>query len=125
MSLLPSLNINGVADPVAQRNFQNIQVFFQGLALTLLGLQFQEVDFTKAVSNVLIAHGLPQAPTDVMITRLTGPGSVIFNFGLFDNTNLNISTSGACRVRFLYGNPLNQAIQNSAKTDSQTYSGGT
>lgn len=120
----PQLNINGVQDPVIRKNFQNLLAYIQSQG-QLDGFQFMEQVFTKATDNVKVSHTLGVIPTDVFVTQLTGPGNVTFNFGLFDANSLDITVSGACRVRFFFGvQGGNTPSVNAAKTDAQTYTGG-
>lgn len=98
----PSLNVNAVPDPVMRRNFTNLQAYFQANG-QIDGFQFIDQVFTKAVANQKIPHTLGIVPTDVIITQITGAGTVTFNFGLFDKNNLNLTATDACHVRFFFG----------------------
>lgn len=131
MSILPRLNVSNVEDPEAQRNFQLIQNFLNNFDSVVAGMQFVEIIFPVASSTVVyplknykLAHTLGLVPVDVILTHLSGGGQVTFNYGLFDQNNLDISVSGPCRLRFLYGNSAKPGAVNAAATDAQTYSGG-
>lgn len=142
MSILPRLNVSNVEDPEAQRNFQLIQTFLNNFDSVIAGMQFVELIFPQAngtlkypLNNYKLAHTLGLVPVDVIVTHLSGgvapqttpptaPSTVTFNYGLFDANNLDISVSGPCRVRFLYGNSAKASGVNSAPTDAQTFSGG-
>lgn len=120
----PVLNVNSIGDQVARQNFQNLQAYFQAQG-QLDGFQFLEQVFTKAVANQRVPHTLGVIPVDVFLTQLTGPGSVTFNFGLFDAKFLDITVTGACRVRFFFGvQGGNTPSVNADKTDAQTYNSG-
>jgi hypothetical protein len=111
----PNLLIKEVSDVYLRRNFQNLSDYFQANN-QLLGFQFFEYNFTKAQANVLIGHSLPSIPLDIITTQITGPGQVTFNYGLFDKSNLNLSSSDAARVRFFAGTYYN--FQSSVQTNS-------
>lgn len=114
----PTLLIKEVSDIILRKNFQNLSDYFQANN-QLLGFSFFEYVFTKAQANVLIGHGLKTPPLDIIITQVSGPGQVTFNYGLFDKSNLNISSSDACRVRFFAGTYYNQvSAANTASTDA-------
>lgn len=121
----PQLLIKEIKDIFLRTNFQNLQTYFQQNN-QLLGFNFFEAVFTKAQSNLLIAHGLKTVPLDIITTQVTGAGQVTFNYGLFDSSNINISSTGAARVRFFAGTYYNQqSSQNANKTDVWTINGST
>lgn len=120
----PTLNSNNISDPTLRQNFTNLLAYFKAQG-QLDGFAFMEQIFTKAQSNFRVSHSLGAIPTDVLLTQLTGPGSVSFNFGLFDAQFLDITVSGACRVRFFYGvQGGNAPSVNAALSDAQTYNPG-
>lgn len=120
--VLPPLNSNNISDIYLRQNFQNLQQYFSSQN-QLMNFNFFEQIFTTAQSNFKMVHKLGTIPLDVIVTQLTGPGNVLFNFGLSDNTYLNMSATDACRVRFFVGNFWNftspQAVKNS---DIMTFS---
>jgi microcystin-dependent protein len=119
----PVLNVKDISDNLVQQNFQSLANYFLNQN-QFLNFKFVEVVFTAAQKNMLINHGLGYVPLDIVPTLVTGVGSVTFNIGLFDKTNLNLTSSGACRVRFFYGLywKSGQAAA-TATTDSFTVSG--
>ena len=60
-------------------------------------------EFTGVETNKKIPHGLGFKPVDVLQTSLRGAGAITFNYDLFDETNINITTTGACTVRLILG----------------------
>ena len=114
----PSLQINPFTDVYLRSNFQNLQTYFANQN-QLLGFKFFELVFTSAVTNYTQAHGLSVIPQDIIVTKITGSGTVTFNTGLFTSTNLSITTTGACRVRFFAGTYWN--YNSSAATSSTDY----
>lgn len=120
----PQLNVQDIKDPVVRRNFQNLLEYFQAQN-QLQDFAFAEVIFTEAEANKKINHSLGLIPQDVFVTRLTGAGSVTFNYSAFTSSQLDLTSTGACRVRFFYGNKLAQvSTVNSTTTESQTFNPG-
>ena len=116
----PYLLITEISDIRLRQNFTNLQNYFAANN-QMLGFQFFEVNLTGATANFLLAHGLPSIPLDIMVTQVTGPGKVTFNFGLFDKTNINITTTDSARIRFFAGTYFNQQSSiNANKTDAWT-----
>lgn len=102
----PYLLIREISDIHLRQNFKNLQDYFIANN-QMLGFAFFEQVFTKAQTNFTLAHGLKSTPLDVLVTQCTGAGQVTFNYGLFDGTNINITTTGACRIRFYVGTYYN------------------
>ena len=125
----PNLQTNSIQDPVVRKNFENLEQYFaqQG---QLDAFAFMEILFSQAQKNFRPAHNLGVIPTDVILSLLVGTGSVTFNFGLFSKQNLDITVTGRCRVRFLFGVNAGATLvgettqANFGITDAQTYSGG-
>ena len=120
-ALSPVLATQQIKDPLLRRNFQNLASYFASNG-QLDGFIFMEQIFTQAQKHFQPAHNLGLIPTDIILCRLTGPGSVTFNFGLFTTKLLDITVTGACRVRFFFGVQGGQPPStNSQPTDAQTY----
>lgn len=121
----PDLFIQEIVDIYARKNFQLLKDYFDAQN-QLLNFDFKELVFTAATTNFQVAHSQNTIPQDIIITKLTGAGTVTFLHGKFDTTNMYLNTSGACRVRFFYGTYFNfQSKVSNEPTDSTTYSGGT
>ena len=65
--------------------------------------KFFEIEFGRAATAYEFRHGLGFQPKDIIQTSLIGSGTITWNYADFDSTNLNITTSGACTVRFFVG----------------------
>jgi hypothetical protein len=65
----------------------------KGLSLT----QFRHFTqtFTQNGANIKIPHGLGFTPKDVLQTSLIGSGTLSWNYSLFDQTNLDVTITGA------------------------------
>lgn len=103
MIVLPEFIFKDIVDPWVRENFKRLNSFFLKDAL-LKGLwQFREIEFLAAQTNAKIPHGLSFRPTDLILTSKTGPGDATINYDLFDNTNLDITTTDACVIRCFIG----------------------
>lgn len=97
-----NLIIHLVEDAYARENFQRISDFFK-IQNHLFNFKHFEIVFNQAETNFLFRHGLGFVPKDVIQTSVVGAGVLTWNYGLFDSQNLNITTTGACTVRFFVG----------------------
>lgn len=98
-----NLQLEGLKDPLARENFQRIQDASLKDALPKGEWKFFEIVFTKAVTNFKYPHSLGFMPKDIIQTSLKGAGTLTWNYNLFTQTDLNITTSGACTVRAFVG----------------------
>lgn len=98
-----NLQIEQIEDPIARENFQRLQDDSLKDALPKGQWKFFEIIITKAVTNLKYPHSLGFAPKDIIQTSLKGAGALTWNYNLFDSTNLNITTTGACTVRVFVG----------------------
>jgi hypothetical protein len=104
----PKLNLATITDPVLKQNFQNLINYFSAQN-QFLGFKFFDLSYSAAQANVKVAHGLAVLPQDVVVTKIIGAGTVQFNHGLFDSANMNLTVTGACRIRFFIGTYWNLA----------------
>ena len=97
------LLIPEVQDEFSQENFKRIR----DLALKdpLFGGTWvkKEIEFTKAVTNLKVAHGLSFVPRDILVMSKTGAGAITVNYEKNDITNIDVTTTGVCIVRLLIG----------------------
>lgn len=120
----PQLLEGRIADPFAQQNFQALNKYFREQN-QLLDFRFYEVVVSAATVGKKIAHGLPYSPLDILVTRVSGPGTVTFRYASFDGTYVVLDTTGACRVRFFVGTYSQDTSNTPLKTtDLQTFSAG-
>lgn len=120
----PQLTISQIEDQYIRKNFESLQDYFRGQN-QLLDFKFFELVFTSAITGFKQAHGLPNIPLDVIVTRITGTGNVTFKYGAFDTTYLVMDVTGACRIRFFVGtySKFTTSVQ-TASTDAQKVSSG-
>lgn len=115
----PALLIKEINDTYTQNNFKNLREYFNKQN-QLLNFNFVEFNFPAAVANQKVAHGLGLIPQDVIVTRITGAGTATLNWSLFDSSNLDITTTDACRIRVFVGSYWNfQTALGNSKTDTQ------
>lgn len=97
------LGLDGIENTTIRDNFVSILEEFKSPLLNFK-FKFFELTFTGAVTNYRYLHNMGFIPKDIIQTSKTGAGAITFNYSLFSNTHLDITTSGACVVRFLAGN---------------------
>lgn len=97
------IGLDGIKETGIRDNFVNILEEFKK-PIHRFDFKFFELTFTAAVTNYRFRHGLPYTPKDVIITSQYGAGVAEFNYALFDATSIDITTTDACKVRFLLGN---------------------
>lgn len=100
---IPELIVKNVEDRWNRENFVRIQRFFSDFPLFRGEWKFFELEFASAVTAKEIPHGLDFVPLDIIQTRLLGPGSLTWEYALFDRTKLVVTTTGACSVRAFIG----------------------
>lgn len=104
MLTLLNLSIDSIEDKKVQEAFFNIREFVSSQPLLLGEFDSYEISFIGAVTNFKSPHHLLFVPKDIIQTSKIGAGNITFNYALFDRTNFDITTTGACVVRFLAGN---------------------
>lgn len=103
ISKLLRLLISEIKDPPTQNNFVWLQDFLNEEDMLQGRFKHFDFDIKGAVTNGKFPHNLNFQPLDIIQTLKTGAGSVTFNYDRFDSSNLDITTDGACRVRFFAG----------------------
>jgi hypothetical protein len=104
------LLVQETTDPITRENMLRLQREITEIQVLLKGeWKFFEITFTAAVTNFKYPHKFNFVPKDILQTSKTGAGSITWNYTLFDRTNLNITTSGACVVRAFIGAYLESA----------------
>lgn len=117
----PTLTTKEITDQYVKQNFDTLNKYFSAQN-QFLNFRFFEQVFSGSVSGFILAHGLGFTPQDIVLTKLIGPGAVTFNHGAFTTSNISLSTSGACRVRFYVGTYFNfQSSASATNSDSQTF----
>lgn len=97
------INLNYIADWKAKDNFDAIKKFVNDMVILGTNWKLLDLSYNDSQSNIKIRHGMTKAPLDVIITRKTGAGNVTINYEQFDDDYIDISVSGACKVRMIVG----------------------
>lgn len=87
------LLLGEIKDTFVQRNFKALADYFRANRMGV-GFKHLELTFTSPVANFRTPHSLGFLPKDVIVTRLSGSGTVTWNYALFDRTNLDLTVSG-------------------------------
>lgn len=102
---ITDLPVNDVKALVAllQQNFEDLRGFI--LEQPLLNGEFRHCEITldKAVTDYKFQHRLNFIPKDVIQTFLTEGVTLTWAYDHFDRTNIQLTTSAPCTVRFLVG----------------------
>lgn len=99
---VPELFMSQITDQFIRDNFRKVKDFFRVVALFS---NFKRFTFTFAapMTHQKIPHGLGFLPTDILISSITGKGSVKFNQDLTDTKNFDVTVTGPCVVRLIAG----------------------
>lgn len=95
--------ISRVEDPILKDILQSIRDFIRDFPFFNADWKFFEFRFSKGEDNKKIPHGFKFTPTDVLQTAIIGEAAIIWNYDLFDETNLDVTISSACTVRAFIG----------------------
>lgn len=95
--------IDQIEDASVRESLQWIYDYVQAETLLQANIKHFSMSFNKAETELKVPHGLGFAPIDAWLTYQTGAGTLSFVYEKFDTTNLVITTTGACVVRFFAG----------------------
>jgi len=95
--------IDQIEDAATRESLQWMYDFVTTEATLISNFRHFSLEFNKAETALKIPHGLNFAPIDIIQTYKTGAGAITFVYEKFDTTNLVITTTGACVVRFFAG----------------------
>lgn len=100
--MLKRLLINEMKDQYIQENFIRIQDFIKTAELLSSNFFFFSITVPGALTNYRFAHNLGFRPLDIIQTSAIG-GTVTWNYSLFDDEFLDLTTSAALTVRGFAG----------------------
>jgi hypothetical protein len=103
MISLPEFILKDIDDEFIRENFKRLTLFLQKFPFFRGEWVFIEKTFTAAATNLNIAHGLGFKPTDIILTSTIGAGAVTFNYSSFTDTNINVTVTNSCVIRFFVG----------------------
>lgn len=96
-------SVNQILDPAVRETFYRLQRSLEEQAILQGHWKFYEVEIDATVTKLPFKHNLPFVPQDVILLSIIGNYNMYFNYVDFDSSNIYITTSGACRIRFLTG----------------------
>ncbi len=99
----PYLFRKEIEDQFAQENFKRLGDYAAKYPLFRCNFQFLSISIPAAGTNQKFAHGLDFVPLDVIIMHNSNNVNITLNYLRFDNTNLDITSSGATTLRCLVG----------------------
>jgi hypothetical protein len=99
----PDLILKDIEDQYSRENFFRLKKFFESVSFFKGNFKHFEFNFDRALTSQKMAHGLGFKPQDVIQTFITGPGAITWDYINFDDKNLVLSTTGACKVRAFIG----------------------
>lgn len=99
------IGLEGIKDPLVREAFYNVLEELRGQAQLNFLWKFYNVTFASG-GDYNYKHGLGFKPKDYQITAITKSSgeSAYIDLDASDNTNVAITVSGPCTVRFLLGN---------------------
>lgn len=117
----PQILTHQIQDQYVRKNFENIQKYFEAQN-QLLNFKFFERVFNAEITGAKIAHGLGYIPLDILVTRMTGEGSVTVKYAEFTNEHVVLDVSGPCRIRFYVGTyPSFDTDEETSPTEEQEF----
>lgn len=92
-----------IDDMYVQENFKRIGDFARDDAITRSNFKFLSIEIPGVVTNFRPKHYLNFKPLDVIMLSNSTNATVVFNYSLFDDTYLDITSSGPTTLRLLLG----------------------
>lgn len=83
-----------IEDPLLKEFAQRVKEEFKNQVLLRGQWRFLELSFTSDLTNFKYPHRLGFLPKDLIQTGQTGTGSIVYNMGRFDSTNIDVTTTG-------------------------------
>ena len=84
-----------------RKNLQLLEQYLIGLEITKFDMKFFTFSVAAASTNLKVPHNLGYIPVDIITTQQIG--NITFNYSLFDDKFLDITTTGAASFRGLIG----------------------
>ena len=93
-----------VSDGSSKDLFFKIIEYLESAVPLLFNFRFYAVTLDSAVTDYEVKHGQKSAPIDViLLSNSSSAVTVTFKYEKFTDEGIILSTSGACRIRFLAG----------------------
>lgn len=99
-----NLLVDATTDDTTRENMKRLQKELSESQVMLRGnWKFFDITVDEAVTNYRVKHGFNFIPMDVIETFCTEGENVLWNYSEFDRTEVDLTTTGALRVRALIG----------------------
>lgn len=96
-------DLGRIEDPATAAALQRVRDYIRAATFLKGDWKFFEITFDTAGVNTLYPHGLNFTPKDVLQVYTSVENGVIYNYDLFDATNLNIDVITPCTIRAFVG----------------------
>lgn len=96
-------DLGRIEDPATAAAFQRVRDFIREATFLRGDWKFLEIEFVNPGTNTLYPHGLTFTPKDVLQLYTSVENGVIYNYDLFDGTNLDIDVLTPCTIRIFVG----------------------
>lgn len=103
MKITPDLILKDISDQYIRENFFRLNRFISAFPMFKGQFKFFELTFDRALTSQKVLHGLGFKPTDVLQSSMVGPGVLTWEYESFDDKNLVVTTTGACKIRAFIG----------------------
>jgi len=106
------LYLQNIADTWIRKSLELVQrEINQNQPLLRGNFKFFDLNLVGTLTNSKLPHHLGFQPKDAIITSTIGAGVLTINFDLCDKINLDISTTGSCKVRLFVGTYSEEVIE--------------
>lgn len=92
-----------ISDIFVRENFSRLKRLFEQLQILDGNWNFYDIEITAAGSAHPVKHGLDFIPRDIILLSVSGNQGVFFDYHLFNEINIYITTQGPARIRCLVG----------------------
>lgn len=97
------LLIKEIVDIYIRENFQKLSNFLSEQKILRGQWAFINISESGVVTQKPYSHGQKFVPKDVILTSSIGAGTLSFNYALFDEKYIYITTTGAVNARAFVG----------------------
>jgi hypothetical protein len=96
-------DLGRIEDPATAAAFQRVRDFIRDTTFLKGDWKFFDITFDNPGVNTLYPHGLTFTPKDVIQIYTSVENGVVWNYDLFDGTNINIDVMIPCNIRAFIG----------------------
>ena len=94
-----------IKDPYVRDNFEKVETHLNKDVVGRFKFRFISHTFPNSTASAKIQHKLTYTPMDIILLSVTNTDGVTitWHYDDFDATNVVVTVSGACTIRFLVG----------------------